>query len=264
MDLGHAPAFAGMTLLAIRRIESHRVQIFIVIVIFACSVAAEFLQSFVGRLSSWHDVWGNLCGVVAGWSLIEVLERSRSRLWLFLPACCLLVGAWSPLYDSSDMILQAWQRPLLGSFEFAIEMQRWTVQEGRLKRASEPVSHGSSSLCVELQAARYPGVTLRWPFRDWDRYQRLEMDVHLDSGEPVGLVVKVHDATHNQDPDDRFDRLETLNSGWNRISVHLDDVRNSPKTRKMDMRAITILQLFTPDLRSPRTLHVDHVRLVGG
>ena len=49
--------------------------------------------------------------------------------------------------------------------------------------------------------------------------------------------------------------------GRRRVRIALSDVVAAPRGRKMDLRGISFLQLFTVHLDSPRTLYLDNIRL---
>jgi len=78
--------------------------------------------------------------------------------------------------------------------------------------------------------------------------------------------VRINDKEHfsnGQFYSDRFNRQFILSSGWNNIDIAIDDIRNAPKTRVMNLRAIGNLGIFTVNLKHPRLIYIDDVRLIG-
>ena len=49
--------------------------------------------------------------------------------------------------------------------------------------------------------------------------------------------------------------------GWNQIVIPLEQVENSPKTRKLDLRKVQKLAVFVYRLPQPRVIYIDDVRL---
>ena len=47
------------------------------------------------------------------------------------------------------------------------------------------------------------------------------------------------------------------------IDIAIDDIKNAPKTRVMNLRAIRHLGIFTVNLKNPQLIYIDDVRLIG-
>ena len=79
-NLGHIIFFSGATLLVLQffPLASWRAWLWLSIGVFCVGVCIEFLQYFVGRDSSWDDIFHNLCG---GWFALfwgQKLDAKRS------------------------------------------------------------------------------------------------------------------------------------------------------------------------------------------
>jgi hypothetical protein len=162
-----------------------------------------------------------------------------------------------------DVIWQWWDAPLVASFERPTELSRWNWQNCRVEPTPAGATDGHSALRVDLLPGRYPGLRMIHPLPDWSRYQRLLIDVQLVDGPPLNIVVKIEDREHNYETEDRFQQVVQLVPGAQRIDIDLSAVANSPRERRMDMRRISTLSLFTVNLKSARTIYVDRIWLEG-
>ena len=170
-----------------------------------------------------------------------------------------------PLGRSLVDTYAAWRQfPVLADFETAHELERWSG-DARFKR-SEDVSHsGRKALKVFLTTDTFSGVILDWFFRDWSTYQALEISLYNPDDDSIAFSCRIHDRLHikNQQPfEDRFTRRFAVDSGWNRIRIPLEDVRQAPQDRHMDMETIMAVGLFASQLDQPRIIYIDAIRLL--
>jgi hypothetical protein len=87
------------------------------------------------------------------------------------------------------------------------------------------------------------------------------LTVVSDLDAPLPLVLRVHDASHDQRYADRFNRLLLIHPGVNRIVIPLDDVRRAPDRREMDMTRIRGIMLFAYRLAEPTHVFIGPIRL---
>jgi len=60
---------------------------------------------------------------------------------------------------------------------------------------------------------------------------------------------------------DRFSQLISLDSGWNTLQFKLLDIRNTPKTRPMNLQDIAGISLFIQNPDEVKLIHLDNVYL---
>lgn len=268
-DSLHAPGFAVLTAVLLGLLRSRTRWSLPVAALavwtFAVGFGAtmEYLQGIVGRSPSVQDLVANTLGATAG--VIWTIGRTAGR-WRRVASWCaavalLVVAAWYPLLNLVDSFLQRREMPQIASFEHSLEMIRWDWNDARVRRVACRNWHGNWALRVDLEPGKYPGVALLCPVPDWSHCDTLSFDVELDAGEPLDLTVKVQDRKHSGHPDDRFDRTFRLTPGRHHLRIPLADVAAAPQRRRMDLDRIDMLQFFTVDLDTPRTLHLDNIRL---
>jgi hypothetical protein len=114
---------------------------------------------------------------------------------------------------------------------------------------------------LDLHPAQYPGATLRWPLADWSKHAELAFDISLDNGPPLDVIIKIEDAEHNKEHEDRFHRTLHISPGTHRFQIPLGDVIEAPRERQMDLRRIRRIQFFVIELGATRTLFLDNVHL---
>ncbi len=99
------------------------------------------------------------------------------------------------------------------------------------------------------------------PYPDWRGYRRLLVTIVSDLDAPLSLVIRVHDAAHDQRSKDRFNRSLTIAPGVNRFSIALDDIERAPDRRRMDMRRIRGVLIFGYNLKAPTHVYLGALRL---
>lgn len=220
----------------------------------------EGIQAQVGRVASWEDGLRNLIGAWFGlfWSL-----PSNRKVWLGRAlASALVIWQLTALAGHAMNHLHRLQQfPVLASFESPRDLAGW---RGRIERVKEPVSEGRYSLAVHLDTRRFSGVRSYTLRGDWRGYHELVFDLYNPLDDAVPIVLRINDRQHEQSGNrfaDRFNHRLTVQSGWNEYRIALEEVRQAPEGRAMNLAEIQQVQLFVQDLEQPRTLYLDHVRL---
>jgi hypothetical protein len=75
-------------------------------------------------------------------------------------------------------------------------------------------------------------------------------------------VLRVHDALHNNEWNDRYRKLFRVEPGFQTIRASLEDIRTGPQNRSLDMKRIAGFALFTINLERSITFYIGDVRLV--
>ncbi len=270
LDLLHSPAlFAwAMVFLDLLRTRfgtlTRRLWLLSWVGLISLGFLLEAIQATVGRSPSLHDAVANGCGATAACLLFwpsRGAQRQLGRLRYLLAVTLLVGGMTRPLLILLDVGLQRMETPMLASFEHPLEMVRWTTTHARMRRVRQRATDGSWSMRVDLGQGQYPGVAQQWPLADWSQFDQLELDVWTDAGPPLTLVIKIQDRRHNQEHDDRYHHVFRVAEGRQRILLPLADVAAAPSTRRLDLRQITFVQIFSPGPAAGRSFYVDNLRL---
>ena len=268
LNLCHAPFFCVLAYLVFRvvgnRVAAPKLlaKLFLGILLIAFGLAMEGIQSLVGRQPSGQDAWANAGGVLAG-ALFYTQRATRPSLRVIAILGGVLVLAWAthePSMTVFDAIRTRLEMPMIASFERRQEVARWDHASSKIARVADHRTHGEYSLRVDFYPARYPGVSIE-PAPNWTGFQYLRLEVYLAADRPFDLTIKIFDAEHNGDIDDRFNRTLLLRPGANFVEIPLEEVSNAPIERQMDLRRIRSLSIFAVSLEEPRTLYFDNIRL---
>jgi len=268
--LGHILCFGVWTTLLIRWRSgwSFRRQVVAVVTLtLVLGIGIEILQAGFGRYFDLVDVWNNLIGSLLALAFSGAARRGLTRLALILlrvVALLFLVAGLLPLGRVLlDERLAMKQFPLLSDFETVVELGRWEGN-AHLSISQDVVSHGASSLKMELTSERYSGLFLKFFPEDWRRFKRLTFDMFNPSDSVLKLTCRVHDHMHGASGNsyaDRFNRVIALTPGWTRVDLSLEQITNGPVDRQLDLGRVAGLGLYATDLAAPETLYLDYVRL---
>ena len=118
---------------------------------------------------------------------------------------------------------------------------------------------------VDLGTSKYAGASLEHFPGDWSMQQKLIIHLYNPAQQALTITCRVHDRAHSQSIhqhyNDRFNQSHTLNPGWNRITISLQDLVTAPSNRLMDTQRIANLAIFVSNLDRPATLYIDQIYL---
>jgi hypothetical protein len=244
------------------------VQFFLIMAfVFIAGGLIELIQPYFGRTASRRDVGFNLLGGCFG--LIFFMPSGRSKpgrrsllAAKFVVLAFAIIMLSAPAMALWDMRGASRQFPVLGDFESRLETRRWS--SGKLDKGF--ARHGRASLQVPLETGKkYPGTTLINSFGDWTGYSFFAFSVHNPDPEPLFLTVSIRDHKHFRRGgrySDRFNRSFQIEQGWNDISIPIEDIKNAPLKRILELDNLTEVVFFTVDLPERRLMHLDYVRLI--
>ena len=269
-NLGHIIFFSGVTLLALQffTLRSWRAWLSVSAGVFCVGVCIEFLQHFVGRDSSWDDIFHNLCGVWLALFWGQKLAVSRGMVLCLRVFSILLVmpSFWFTVSAAYTDLRMRLQFPLINSFERDYEINQvigFQLQSAR-KQVNNYASHGHFSLAVQFGTAKYSVVKWVSPYGDWSQYHYFAMDIYNAESQAFELTLKIADFQHDlgrNAVEDRFNRRITIAPGWSFVQIPIDEIRNAPANRVMRMDEISCLELISISLDRPRLIYIDNLRL---
>ena len=241
-----------------------------ILIALVTGIPIELLQNRFHRIPEIGDVWRDILGCLAGITFFSVSIRQISplsrRIIRAVIIILILIEVSIPAISLADEITAVRQFPLISGFETPFETDRWTV-DTRLERTRQQVYNGDYSASVIFNTDIYSRLSLKYFPRDWSRYQFLEFAVFYSGNQTFILNCRIHDGEHllnNQKSDDRFNRQYVLKSGWNQIQISLEEVRNAPRNRHMNLKNIYDMTFFSYRLAESTTLFVYEVKLVRG
>jgi VanZ family protein len=284
-DAGHTPLFGGVALAVLGLLRARapgasdwplRQRAFLLTV--AIGAVTEVLQVFqASREPSLVDFVRDAAGAAAFLLLLRPRRpvRGTDRLppvlrhqWMAVSAGVLLLAASAANLGLTTAAYVARNRamPALAAFDGAW-WERWFVetQDSSLTAHARPPGLDASSVGplarLDLKPGAYPGIRIAEPHPDWSGYRVLAITIVSDLDAPLPIAIRVHDAAHDQRYEDRFNRVLTVAPGVNRFSIALDDIRQAPDRREMDMRRIRGVLLFAYRRTRPTHVYLGPIRL---
>jgi hypothetical protein len=209
----------------------------------AIGAVTEIAQWFTGRDASWIDLGNDGLGAIAALAFMAWRRREpfvaagTTRHAALLLALLALVPVALPLVFSAAAY---WQRsaqlPLL-----------WQVR-------STPdryfVSRHSNSIAIDE------------PYPDWRGYRELVIEIHNPGAQSVAVTVRVHDARHNNQFSDRYNRTFVLPPMQRTtLRMALTDIERAPDGRAMDMAHIAGVIVFADGATPESAFRLLVVRL---
>lgn len=268
-DLGHVVFFFLLVLCieAVRPLHFWRDWLWVSAAVLLLGLIIESLQYHIGRNASWDDVLHNLYGVFLGLTFSGggITNKFLLAGLRLLSVAVLIPSLWAASCAAyADLRMRA-QFPLINNFESDYEL-RQVVRIGKSIReqSNRHATNGNYSLAIDLGSEKYSGVKWLGRYGNWSQYSYFAMDIFSAADEPFDLILKIADLQHDMGENlltDRFNRSITILPGHNAIRVDLQEIKNAPAGRAMQMDKINCLELFSVSLDAPRVIYVDHLRL---
>ena len=242
--------------------------LFIMVLSLLLGTLIEILQTGLdGRIPDMGDILRNIIGALVG---LFFLLPSRKNLppkrlvAIQLLVILLVLLQIAPVVSAFwDEMLANRQFPLLSGFETSFEIDRWTGG-APFEVGKEVKKSGVAAMKVMLNTDTYSGVALKYFPGDWEGYRIIQFSVFNPDSDELKLTCRIHDWQHTQGSQvytDRFNRSFSISQGWHTITMPLEQVKEAPQNRRMDMQRIQGMGIFATRLPFPRTIYIDDVRI---
>ena len=234
------------------------------------AAAVEILQPYFGRTKSLDDFINGSIG--AALALIGIAAWQRTGRWLLRAghavslAVVMVVALWPAYEEWRGLRWRQKHFPSLGDFENEEELKLWRPQGGSVGHPTNAsftrahASQGEQSLRVVGGAGDWAGVNYSAGDKDWTPFRALALDV-FNPREAFTLFVRVDDNGNCTKLADRFERGIELTSGWNRLRVPTAEIERGPKERRLNLKSIRRVAVFTGDGEPQRFWFLDNVHL---
>jgi len=246
--------------------------------VLSLALFTEALQSLSAtRQAEVSDILLDLVGAMCGLALFFTYDQQVSGKWaqwrLFpwnaiLRFCVVLllgltlqpVVGWAYAYWDRDSrfpsMLQFssdWEMKFVRASDS--DLQVVDPPEGWKKSAEDKVGQ------VVFHPKTYPGIRIDEPYPDWRGYSHLHLDIFSELPTPQSIVIRIDDVHHNNEHADRFNKAFIILPGLNHIQIPLEDIRQAPVGRELDLSAIKTVLLFSVNPPKEFSLYVDNFQL---
>lgn len=240
----------------------------------AAGVAAEITQRVftTTHYAQLKDVITDAAGAIAGLSLHAYTQRARlprlRRQLAILAGLMVLWIAAPVLWSGMFYLKRDSQVPLLVTWE---NRRGWHFITAGGASATLAVVPSPWAVTPEERALyvspddtrRWAGITLEEPFSDWTSYRTLLVTVINPNEQALELTLRIDDSQHNQEYEDRFNRLLHINPEQRvKQAISLSEIRDAPATRQLALNEISKLVLFEDTEQSARAFYLSEIRLV--
>lgn len=227
------------------------------------SISIEFIQAHVGRDFSYIDMMRNFLGAYTVLFACHAIKRSARQRMLFfsLSAISALLGLTSLILAATDAAIIQYKFPIIADFETPFELDRWETSSSVITLDKR---NANNAMNIQLLPGKYPGVTLKEMPHDWHTFNFFEMQINNGSADTLNLELKIYDGEHIQNGyhyHDRFNYEFTAAPGMNQLRIPVSEIRDAPETRKMNLRNIDSVSLFTVNLKHKSMITLDDIQL---
>jgi hypothetical protein len=275
-NTGHTPLFGvlsmvwlGLILICRRKSDAGMMLPYVLAFVATAltGLLSEASQIFRDRDADFWDFVRDLSGAFAFLAGVFAIVRFRLRqirraILAALASTVVLLASVTPLaitayaYSIRDSYF-----PHILDFERASISTFITESECKLDRVEPPAGFDLPSDRrvgkLTLYPGMYPGIRIDDPYPDWTGYSTFALRCWSDQSEPFNLVVRIDDRHHNQEVNDRYNRSFLISPGLNTIEIPLEEVRNAPIRRSMDMAGIDVIFLFVFENQDTLELYLD-------
>jgi VanZ family protein len=271
-SLGHIVIFAIWCYLLIqhwprlREMAFHHQSMWLLGAALLIGTLTEIIQTFFGRTLLLRDLMRDIEGVVFALVFLspapKMLAQTKLRILQTVILGIIIFESYPLAIAFADEIAARNQFPVLADFETRLELSRTDGEKA--SRTDQIFRHGKHSLKVMLTTDMYSGTGLKYFPGDWSGYEYLNFSIFNPENDSLKIICRVNDRQHalsEQRYQDRFNQSFELIQGWNDIRIPLDKIANAPANRKMNMRQIQGLTVFTVKLAQPMVIYLDYIHL---
>ncbi len=265
-DTAHAPALGAFAFIVLRLVRLGQQPIkrafgYGIAFLTAVGVGAsiEIVQSFIDRDASLGDLETDALGAACVLGIAAAFDR---KLWLAHPQSTgriatavlgVICGLWAllPLGQAAVAYFdRASAFPIMARFSaprdlYFISSPTATLSLQPLPTQWARLDDALSLRVAYLAATVWPGASLDEPEPDWRGFSALLLDVTNPAVTSLRLMVRVHDAAHDQRHEDRFNRdFEVMPLSRAVLRIPIQDILTGPVGRPLDLARIAGVVIF--------------------
>ncbi len=270
-DFFHYIVFTLAAILLLVEIKSQRTvnHIIIVAVIFILAIfggVIEIVQPYFQSDQSLGDFLYDIAGATTGCLIFLAARKSSHRYKQFLLLGAITGLAILPLILAGRALwLQKQQMPLLMDFEqpALFTQLRWSNPPAKKIQMAVPewTENPSHIGVLELKGKGWANFGLENFPTDWRNYRHLCLDLFSPNTHAIPINIRIIDAEHNWEYEDRFNKNILLQPGFNPLKIPVADIEKGPKTRKLDLSRVKEILLFGKPREDQAKVYVDNIRL---
>ena len=272
----HAPGFgiiAFVTMVILRRkLRSHVAYLLAAGIAFSLGIVSEFLQVYGPRDADLADLGRNALGIVGFLAFAAALDPPITRnleivrriTFVLLTSPILIAAVAPPIWYSYSIVQRTRAIPWLLRFDAA-----WESEIYRTPSADPPVvlpvpdnwpAKSGNLARISLDQSLQPALIIE-PHADWSGFDAFSFIAASTDTKEHEITVRINDIFHNNSFSDRFNRRVSVSQQPQLFRFSLDEIRESPRHRQMDLTAIEGIIIFKRNAADGDAIFVDDFRL---
>ncbi|MFO0915453.1 MAG: hypothetical protein U0795_20995 [Pirellulales bacterium] len=236
----------------------------------------EIIQRGIAhRSAEWIDFINDVLGTAAALLIVITFDRAVrlgpwQRRWCRWGAVALVAVSLLPMvsiWNDYRIRTRIWPTLLVAAEPSSLRFVRWPGCE--VSRTTPPPGWPTQAetpadrvFRIEFVWGDWPQFSLFEPVADWSQFDAVELPLWLAGDRPEQVELRIDDAHHNYQYDDRFNRSLMLQPGWQTVRVRLADVEHGPRHRLLDLRQVAYVSLYLNHPTRPVVLYTDRWRLI--
>ena len=278
-DAGHYPLFFLVTLflylfgpISVSRLPHWSNNPYFIAMLLVLGI--EVIQPLFDRDASLPDTLNGLLGIAAAGVFIETRNRDRSilaQIGTIAALCGIFVALLVPIIPAKKSIdWRAKHFPVLARFSAPEERLLWKAIRPHEKSQVAPAKtkhstfEGRPVLEVQTKSGDWSGVRYAAGDLSWQNYSHLSVRITNPSEEPFTLHVRIDDNEECKKFHQRYNNSVQLSPGRNELQLTIDDIRNGPRDRELNISRIRSVLFFTDKRDRKRRFLLQGAQLVLG
>ena len=271
-NIGHLIYFALFPLLlflvgSVKQLKPiHQVMIIIGLTL-VLGVLVELFQYGFDRTPDMADIFRNFIGASIAICFMLPIRKAVPKVPMRILITILIILAGLQFYPMAIALVDEHHAsrdfPILSDFQTHLQIHRWTG-DAVITVENDIGRKNNQAMRADLTTQLYSGVALKYFPGNWQHYQWFQFRIYNPSKDVISITCRIHDKTHIkgvQQYKDRFNTTHSFPNGWSTITISLDEIRQAPDERQMDLGQIYGVGFFASQLAYPRTIYIDDVRL---
>jgi VanZ family protein len=228
------------------------------------AMTSELAQIPTGRDANLGDLYRDAAGITAGLLAAAGLDFAAWRAALLVLAFAALgFGLRGPAKPLTARVAAQVRFPVLMDFDGVFEEPLIERMSAHIEVVDAPPNWPIRGKVAKVEPRgnwRYEGISFFGLPEDWSGYEAVQFLIATEKPVHMSLTVRVHDRAHNNEYADRFNRAIDVGPEPVLVRIPLEEIRNGPSTRKLDMTQIDDFTIFaTAPYESG--FYLDDVRL---
>ena len=272
-----ALALLGLSTSLFPRLTSKRLRLYLLAFLLAAFVggAVEIAQLWTPGDPDLGDFLRDVGGELSFLGFFMVFDRQLASLWIrkrwlkAMPLVMSIIVLAAALWPVGSLAWSYYDRnrdfPQLLNLESFWTDSFIKTRNAEYARTKPPdgwsEAKGRQVAEITFMPANYPTLYIEEPYSNWLGYSRLGFNIYSQQDTSVKLTLTVEDFHHDNSFGDRFNYGFLVKPGLNNIVISLDNIKNAPAKRQMDMKAIRAIHLFAYKPARAFSIYLDNMRL---